>query len=278
MIKRIVRQLLILALVGGPVFAQSKPKFEVASIRPGCTRTAGGYVQSAPGRLTLNCVSLGSLIQGAYGAGDLIASGGIRFRMNLPIEGGPGWINDWYDIAAKAEGDASDEAMSGPMLQSLLEDRFRLKIHRETREVAGFALIAAKGGPKLQPSRPGGCKTYGAGVERQPGEHFCDRVWLSGMGSSLQVNFLGAPVESLARDLSYRLNRPVLDKTGLSGLFDFHLDFEPDQDTPTLHSAPAHEGTNIFTAIQEQLGLKLESRKVPGEILVIDSVERPSGN
>jgi uncharacterized protein (TIGR03435 family) len=251
----------------------SRPKFEVASIRSGCTR--GG--DSSPGRLTLNCISVKGLISRAY---DLYASGPLVLHIFSPVEGGPDWINsEQYDINAKAEGNANSDLMNGPMLQTLLEDRFKLKIHRETREVPGFALTGAKGGPKLEPFVEGTCVPYVTDSTLPPGKHFCDRAWLTG-ASSVTMNFVGASMTTLAQDLSYRVGRPVVDRTGVAGLHDFRLDFAPDESTPTLHPIANSDasGTSIFTALQEQLRLRLESAKGVGEFLVIDHIERPTEN
>lgn len=260
--------------------APPKPKFEVASIRKGCD-PRDPLQSSSPGRLTLNCMSVKSLIQRAYDYGDSYDSGVPQLQMWTPIEGGPSWIDYssklQFQIAATAADGASASVMNGPMLQSLLEDRFRLKIHRETRQVPVFALVVTKGGPKLQTSKSGDCVPYSPDVKRKSGEHFCDRVWLSGGLTGTTMSFRGASPTTFARDLSYRLSRPVIDKTGLTGTFNIDLEFQPDEDTPTLHSSPISlGGTNIFTAVQEQLGLKLESTKGPGEFLVIDSVEMPA--
>ncbi len=263
-----------------PAPAAPKPRFEVASIRKGCD-PRDPLQSSSPGRLTLNCMSVKSLVQRAYDYGDSYDNGVPQLQMWTPIEGAPSWIdyssNLQFQIAAKSADGASASVMNGPMLQSLLEDRFKLKIHRETRQVPVFALVVIKGGPKLQPSEPGDCVPYSPDVKRKSGEHFCDRVWLSGGLSGTKMSFRGASLATLGRDLSYRLNRPVIDKTGLTGTFNVNLEFRPDEDTPTLHSSPISlGGTNIFTAVQEQLGLKLESAKGPGEFLVIDSVEMPA--
>jgi len=256
-----------------------KPKFEVASIRRGCD-TPDNLQSSSPGRLTLNCMRVKYLIQRAYDYGDSNDGGFPQLHMWTPIEGGPSWIDsaqNEFQITATAANGASTALMNGPMLQSLLEDRFKLKIHRETRQVPVFALVLGKGGPKFQASKPGDCLPYSPGLKLKSGEYVCDRVRLSMAIAGTKMSFRGASILTLARDLSYRLNRPVIDRTGLSGTFNINLEFEPDDDTPTLHHMPISlGGTNIFTAVQEQLGLKLESTKGQGEFLVIDSVEMPT--
>ena len=272
---RIVFALAAFAGLGGTIWAQpaAAPRFEVASIRSGCTR--GG--SSSPGRLTLDCMSAKGLITRAY---DLYAHGPFVIHLFTPIEGGPDWINsEFYDINAKAEANASVDAMNGPMLQALLEERFHLKIRRETREIPGFALTVARGGPKLQPFVEGTCVPFVTDSTLPPGKHFCDRAWLTG-GSNVTIHFPGASMQTLAQDLSYRVGRPVVDKTAIEGLHDFRLEFAPDESTPTLHpsTASSDAGPSIFTALQEQLRLRLEPAKEPGEFLIIEHIERPTEN
>jgi uncharacterized protein (TIGR03435 family) len=131
------------------------PAFEVASVRP-CKdsepggRSRGSPAASSPGRLTLRCQNVMGLIDVAY---RFYANGSVNAPWSWPpIEGGPAWINsDRYEINAKAEGTPPEAMTHGPMLQALLEDRFKLKIHRETREIQAYLLTVAKNGPKLQP-------------------------------------------------------------------------------------------------------------------------------
>jgi uncharacterized protein (TIGR03435 family) len=155
-----------------------------------------------------------------------------------------------YDIKAKAEGNAGDDLW--PMVQTLLADRFQLKFHRETRELPIYALVVAKNGAKLH-----AVSAAGLGV---------------GMGKG-RFNGRGADMPTLASVLSNELGRLVFDRTGLSGFYDFTLTFEPD-DTRAADTA----GPSLFTALQEQLGLRLEPQKGPVETLVIDHAEKPSAN
>lgn len=277
-----------MALVAPFAVAQStkapSAKFEVASIRP-CKydpsqRSGGG--NSAPGRLNIHCTPVKSLIGQAY----LLFEDG-RFRVGLPppIEGGPAWLDsEGYEINARAEGAVALEMMSGPMLQRLLEDRFKLKVHREAREVPVYTLTVAKGGPKLRPFIAGSCTPvdhekfppfYALPTAEQAAKN-CQATARRD-GTSLKVEAQGMSLDEFAKlflDTTV-LDRPVIDKTGISGRFDFHLEYTPDRFvTPDQPGG----GPSIFTAMQEQLGLKLEPAKGPGEFLVIDSVERPSEN
>ena len=228
----------------------------------------------------------------------LIGLGYVQFeggQMNLashptPIEGGPPWIkSDEFTISAKAEGTPRIEVMSGPMLQTILEDRFKLKIHRASRDIPVYALTVAKGGPKLQP--PKDCIPIDLAAPRPaapPGQlpRLCGMGHIGApKGSNLVEEFYGVTLAQFSRSLS--LDRPVIDKTGISGRFDIHLEFALDDTTrevlppnnpANLYPEDPTGGTSIFSAVQEQLGLKLEATKGPGEYLVIDSVERPSEN
>ncbi len=265
--------------------AAANPKFEVASIRPcenageGARGTGTDPGNWSPGRLILNCQSVAGLINAAY---VIFADGSRAVTLRpVPLEGGPRWIHsERYTINAEAEGNAkaegnpSQEMLKGPMLQALLEDRFKLKLHRETREIPIYALTVAKGGPKLKPFKEGTCtprdwdqglslpalapgeKPYCAGSGKTP-----HRVGAFRTGpNSATVDVLAISVGAFSKFLP--LDRPVLDKTGIAGLFDFLLEFAPDESTPAFGPATPSDdpagGPSIFTAVQEQLGLKLE--------------------
>jgi uncharacterized protein (TIGR03435 family) len=276
------------------------PKFEVASIKP-CsaessspggagTKSAGRGGGSSPGRLVLHCQTVRSMVQQAYGFyanGRRLPVLPPNFRSE-PISGEPGWVDsERYEINAKAEGSPRMEMMNGPMLQALLEDRFKLRVHRETREVPVYTLTVAKGGIKLQRVEEGGCVPLDMDKVQavlQPGEarpNFCGAGGVGRKGANRTVETRGNSVENFARMLGSVLDRPVIDKTGLTGMFNFRLEFAPDQSTPRFPMPGAGEpagGGSIFTAVQEQLGLKLEAGKGPGEFLVIDRAERPTEN
>ena len=235
--------------------------------------------------------------------GRLIATASVRVLMQnayamqpFQIAGGPDWINsERYEIEAKADGNAN-RAQMFLMLQSLLEERFHLKIHRETKELPVFALVAAKSGLKLPAPQEGSCVSpaadaspdwYGGRVAPpQPGPAPLARcgeakVVLEPTGARIQGGKVGTA--ELARILSMALGRPVIDTTGFTGLFDAQLDFTADETTAALPPPPPgtqHEFTNpsILVALQEQLGLRLESTKGPVDVIVVDQVERPSAN
>jgi uncharacterized protein (TIGR03435 family) len=176
--------------------------------------------------------------------------------------GGPDWIGTLrFDIEAKT---ADGVQLHGPeenlsLIRSLLQNRFQLKVHRETREGAVFNLVIGKNGSKLPPAVDSGAPRSG-GVRGGP-----DTVEMTGTANS---------IEDLIARLAPQVGRPVIDKTNLTGKFDFKMTFNP----RPLVSATQSAAPDIFTALQEQLGLKLESAKGPVEMLVIDSVQRPSEN
>jgi uncharacterized protein (TIGR03435 family) len=283
------------------VRAQSgaRPHFEVASIRPceppvgrGGPKSANGGPGRAgiptPGRVNV-CTSVRALINQAYfmfaeGHSGALASGQLSF---FQIEGGPSWINSTqYQINATAEDDhASVATMRGPMMQTLLEDRFKLKVHYKSREVPAYALVVAKGGPKMKPFKEGSCvPAYSLPPAAPLPPDPCPPLVREGKGPNRTGSWPGMSLDEFSSQyLSTILDRPVIDKTGIAGRFDLVLEYAPDDATPGPNRADAGPdnptgGTSIFTALQEQLGLKLEPAKGSREFLIIDHVERPSEN
>jgi uncharacterized protein (TIGR03435 family) len=174
------------------------------------------------------------------------------------IEGGPGWVDsDNYDIAARADTplEMTREELR-PCLQALLAERFRLKTHRITKQGSVYSLAIAKNGPKLKEHVGGGA----------PG------ISLSSDSGKAVIEGAKATMARLAEYLSGQAGRPVVDNTGVKGDYDFRVEWDPRDETVGT------SGPSIFSALQEQLGLKLEGAKGPVEIVVIDSVERPSAN
>lgn len=263
------------------------PRFEVASIKP-CQRGVTREGDSSPGSLRSGCAFLADddstgHIQRAYVR---FAGGHSNPVRVLQIEGGPKWIHsEEFEIDAKAEGHPSLEMMEGPMMQALLEDRFKLKIHRETRQGPVYELTLAKGASKLKPFQEGSCVLLPSGppfTPLQPGQAYCQVV--VSPGGSIDVE--GSGLMDLSGLLSLILDRPVIDKTGVAGKFDIHLRFsrdglaaEQNGTTPDERVAAVDPGgPTVFTALQEQLGLKLVPAKGPIDVLVIDHVERPGEN
>ena len=244
-----------------------KPQFEVATVKPNKSGESGASIGPRPG--------------GRLNGTNQTARNLIRNAFNLqPYQmiGGPDWMDsDRFDIVAKAA-DADLDAkgmLPGPQqymlrLQSLLEDRFKMVTHWETRELPVYALVVATEG-KLGPAlkvHAGDCDR--ARIGGSPPTSKCGtRTNVTPTGG--QVSGVGISMQTFARNLAGAAGRNVIDKTGLDGGFDFELTFIPDQTADT-------SGPSLFTAIQEQLGLKLDSQRAPVEVLVIDRLERPTAD
>jgi uncharacterized protein (TIGR03435 family) len=290
-----------------PATGTRPPAFEVASVKPvdnrevllqrglACGFPSGRFIGFGPLRWLIAC---------AYGIPPV--------RDHQEIVNGPNWLdNDLYDIAAKLGADDVPRAGSlnqqqieeylrrgRLMLQTLLADRFKLAVHREIKEVPMYALVIARRdgrlGPRLRPTA-GDCAAWIAGGRRgaPPGWQAgqppaasdlpCNRQMVNG----LAIRGSAMTSSRLADMLTPRVERPVQDRTGLAGNFDLDLQWRPEQGAPGLPEAPPNPAvgaladnlpTSIFTALQEQLGLKLESTRGPVDVLVIDHVEQPSPN
>jgi bla regulator protein blaR1 len=283
----------------GQSMAATAPKFEVASIRPdadcadagtrgsGGAKGKGGSPDWSPGTLNLECLTVDRLIQMAYGT---FANGQRRPPGRaVPIEGGPAWINSIrYTIHAKAEEPQGEVTMKGPMLQALLEDRFKLKIGYETKQVPVYALTVAKGGPKnLKVAQEGNCFTVDADHPRrpppepgEPGPRECGMFYASSKSEGADV--LATTLETLSRQFSAILDRDVIDKTGIAGVFDLRLEMSSPKPAPDANGGPGKlDPDAMLDLLQEavqKLGLNLEPAKAPQESLVIDHVEKPSEN
>jgi uncharacterized protein (TIGR03435 family) len=273
--------LLVLAAYGALAQSAPAPRFEVASIKLDTEAPPRHSVRTLPGGLHTENATLRMLMQNAYGL------------QAFQIVGGPGWIeSEGYNIEAKSAANVSRSQVF-LMLQSLLEDRFRLKVHRETKELPAYALTAAKGGLKLPIPKEGSCVSADASSPNWTGGRIpppgagptplapCGsvRVMLQQSGAHLQGGKVAMP--EWIRMLSMTLGSPVIDKTGFTELFDVRLVFLPDETTPGLPApptAPDDASPNILIALQQQLGLKLEATKGPVEVLIIDRVERPTEN
>ena len=235
--------------------APARREFEVASIRPNNSgppkNNINPFVFIPGGRFTATNVTLVDVIVPAYQT------------RRIQMQGGPAWIDsDRFDIAAKADMDQGRvEGEQWPlMLQALLEDRFKLAVHKETKETQVYALAAGKTPPKLQPSKEGEQTKF------TPGERG-------------QMKFQKMPIVGLVNTLANILHTPVVDQTGITGFFDFTLD--PMQFmTPPSPDNPVRPDFSelVLTAVQEQLGFKFEKKKAPLEFTIIDHAEKPSEN
>jgi uncharacterized protein (TIGR03435 family) len=249
----------------GCLLAQSPTPlvFEAASVKPSPSGTRFFSMNRLlGGRLRASGATLGDLLMQAYGL------------ESFQVTGGPEWLNSArYDVSATTTADAVTENQRRQMIQSLLTDRFKVVLHRETKELPIYALTLTKGGSKLMRADAGTCPDPPVLTNPCGGFRISNRSLMAGKKVT---------VAQLAGELSFLLGRSVVDQTGLAGIFDIHLEWTPDPNLgrPVNDSEPppSGDGPTIFTAIQEQLGLKLESRKGPTEILVIDHAEKPSPN
>jgi uncharacterized protein (TIGR03435 family) len=260
--------------------APALPKFEyeVASIKPDVSDHTSSSTSNPPDGYVATNTTVATLIQSAYGI------------LNFQLVGGPDWINsERYVVDAKMDAETADAVHKlkpedrmlarQQMLRALLVDRVKLTTHSETRDLPVYFLVIAKNGSKLQQAKPG--DTYADGF-KGPGSPMGQGVSSSTNRFSTSIKAQGMPIASLLPLLGRPLARPVLDKTGLTGNFDFTLKFAIARPAPdeTLNGGPVPDSDLPFLleAIQQQLGLKLEPGKGPVEVIVIDHIERPSGN
>jgi uncharacterized protein (TIGR03435 family) len=286
-------------------FQGGQPRFEVGSVKPGPPDGIGSMnggplpvgpfnqTNHDPGRITWTNVRLGRVIQVAF---------------DFPIDriSGPDWLFDDVVTIVATVPVGTSVGDFRLMVQSLLAERFKLTVHRETKQVSGYALEVAKNGPKLKESRQdpvkeskGAAKSEGKRDERCRG---CNNIVIqdesgfpaprpgnpmflpgAGFSATIAVNgrnrasVLNGSAKAIADYLGNAVGSPVEDRTGLTGIYDVHLEFVPD--SPNTTAAAAEPGTNIFDAVPSQLGLKLTPKKVPVETLVIDHVEKvPTDN
>jgi uncharacterized protein (TIGR03435 family) len=283
------------AVMGTPSHAQTptaaSPTFDVVTIKPGRHVTKNGFM-SSPGRFTAMDATLKNLIQDAYGLRN------SPYGIDGQITGGPGWVNSaTFDVEAKAEEPvpAKWEKIPGGqrnelMLQALLADRFKLKVHHETKELLVYALTVAKNGPKLTPSvapatpaaESAPTYAFGARLPTPQADHWrgiraVGARPMYGGSIAARRETTSMFTEFFLQDQPEIGGRMVIDRTGLTGEYDFTLQWTPEQ-MPNGAPPPDPSWPSLFTALQEQLGLKLESTNGPVDTIVIDSVEMPSEN
>jgi bla regulator protein BlaR1 len=234
------------------VFAQApKPLFEAASIKLSDSSRLGYSWNTNPGRLTVQNMSLKNLIMVAWDV------------KSYQIAGGPKWLDaDRFDIAAKMEESEAKaprgkeaEARIRIALQALVADRFQLRTHADSKPMSAYSLVVAKNGFKLKPVGKvrGSSNSWGRG----------------------QLTAKESSVAEFASALSSQMDRPVVGHTGIDGLYDFTLTWSPGDDPDAVDSSA---GASLFTVIQETLGLKLEGKKAPVPVIVVDSAEKPDAN
>jgi uncharacterized protein (TIGR03435 family) len=241
-----MKTLLLLSIVALTASAQT-PAFEVASIKP--NRSLGGMssIHLSKGRVSMENVSLRKVMLNAYGIPD---------DREYTIDGSGSLTTERFDINATFPGDTPLPQVR-QMMQTLLAERFKLVLHRETRQLPMYSLVIAKNGLKIHPAEDGQGRTSSG-----PGRLEATKITM----------------QRLADLLAHSVGLPVIDSTGVKGVFDFTLQWSPDE-APKIVAADGNEaagvaGPSIFTALQEQLGLKLMSEKRPVEILVVDHIEK----
>jgi uncharacterized protein (TIGR03435 family) len=233
------------ALVHAQARPDAAPTFEVASVRP--NPSGGNRIEVTPGRLTVSSATLGACIKWAYDVQDVQISGA-----NSQVSG---LLNsERYDIEAKSTEPVPDGQMK-LMLRSLLAERFEMTFHKETKEMGGFALVVDKNGPKFHPSQSDGPSRL--------------------QGSKSIRRWTATTMPELAAAVGEAMEAPVVDETGRSAKYDFSVDLTPYMpvggERPDIPSI-------VVTAIREELGLKLEPRKAPVTVMVVDRLEKPSSN
>jgi uncharacterized protein (TIGR03435 family) len=308
-------QPILIAQAQTPAAPKPKPKFDSATVKPcspadgvGHTGRGGGPAGRGmghePGYFWVNCLSVRELIDiAAAQFAEPLANDSTTPMALGRIRGGPDWAeSDYFSIDAETNNpvvanqpapgpgagrDPGMVIMAGPMLQSLLEDRFHLQSHREVEQVPMYALTVAPGGVKLKAMEEGGCAPFEGGpFTWAPGKKPPCR-WTGWVlhGANQTVEGGGVPFSRLAETLGdLIMDRHVVDQTGVSEIFNIHLEYTPDEHTPLRYPGPPREivdpseaapAPTIFNAIEQQLGLKLESIEGPHGYIVIDHVERP---
>ncbi len=253
--------------------------FEVASIKRNVSGDVNASIRLEPGgQVVVTNNSLYNLIRNAWGT--------QRYEM-VPGANVPSWIDtDRWDILAKIPAGTPPKLEQMPLrLRSLLEDRFKVVARQETREMPIYALVLARSDGRLGPQmKPSGDECAAAARAREAGvtapplppDGFC-----GSRGGNGNVSIRGVPIANFVRNLGAATGRIVVDKTGLTGAFDLDLQWTPDPGA-TVPQPPEKgaqvDGTSLFAALQEQLGLRLEPQRANVQVLVIDSAERPIEN
>jgi len=263
----------------------SRPKFEVASIKECKKGDARPPSTNSPGRLSLSCWPLQRLIQEAY---LMYGSGKVDplnpFFPSEPLDGAPDWIRSTaYAIDAKPDAPQTPAMMRGPMMQTLLEDRFRLKTHHEMREIPLYLMTVAKGGPKLQPAKEDGCVHLDpSDLNQTPppqSAKICAYTIVSRQGPTTLIDLYGVTLDVFAK-LQHPGDRSVINQTGLTGTYDIHLELPPNEPAAASVSGAATDppGASALAATSRQLGLQFTPGRGSVRYFVIDHIERPSGN
>jgi uncharacterized protein (TIGR03435 family) len=255
-----MQRIAIAALLANAIYGQTaRPSFEVASVK---VNTTNGPVDSVPqrsgDRVTMHNAQVEMMVNYAF---HITAVQQVEWKVNVVSES---WR--WCDLEAIVPASTSEDDLR-LMFQSLLEDRFRLKVHYETRDLPTYSLVIARNGSKLKAADPESkIGTEGRFIGG-------GRGGIAGFNDGLHLMGKGVTMQQLANALGGFLRAPVKDGTGLTGTFDYNVAFARDDNSTELSSLPS-----LTTAIQQELGLKLEAGRGPVEVLVIDHVEKPSAN
>lgn len=263
-------------------------------VRGAYAQVGGAAVEASPQQLAFDVVSIkqhapkasnDEFIGVEFAADGINVSGGMPLHTfllntfgvtNERLRGEPSWVTEGYDFIAKVSPEdvpkyrLLKQQEKWSMLLPVIEERCALRFHHETKALTTYTLVVAKGGPKLQPSKPESTRDTGYHVDSR-------RTILTGNKAS---------IKELARMISLQIGSPVVEKTGLTGDYDFSLSFAPDGDLQAGNvasggnSARSTEsvGPSVFAAVQEQLGLKLVAQKEAVDVIVIDHLERPTRN
>jgi uncharacterized protein (TIGR03435 family) len=277
--------------LGGKLILATALSFAVATSQPRRSFERISINTSAPGSRSFSLSGLPNLTVKNASLRDLIR---VAYQVrDFQISGGPDWIDSaHYDIDANAKDKPNPKEWLTSMtslLQSLLEDRFKLKLHRETRELPVYVLTVAKGGPKFQQSKEKSCTTFNwirnSPPPGQIASIHCGAAELTNAQLNRTLDAVGISMTGATPDapgltwfLSRELDRIVIDKTGLTGLFDFYLEWNRAATLNKAATSADPDNPSLFTALPDQLGLKLTPEKGPVEILVIDHAEKPSEN
>ena len=305
-IRRGLAATLALSVLCGVAVAQQRadvpvPRFDVVSVKP-CDPdadpgTGRGGGPPSPDGLYIPCMTVRGLIGLAFFSGQ-------SPRGDNRLAGGPDWISSArYTIEAVAPGVPLNATPRASMLQRILTERFSLRIRREPRAVSAYALMVARGGSLLEPLRDGDCVQEQSPQPPRPRKPTCDllkraateapvtlsrllersqQAWIERRGNDRIYNAFPVTMDVFATFLDSILDRPVGNGTMLQGLFDVRLEFSPEGTIPPVDravlSADPPRAASIFTALQEQLGLRLEPGKATAEVIVIESLGRPAPN
>jgi uncharacterized protein (TIGR03435 family) len=288
--KRVFAFLLPFALGASVAAQQPAPAFDAASIKPDTSGGQRGTIAMLRGRYTASNVTLRELILNAYDLDD------------FQLSGGPAWIaSDRFDIVATIPADATTVQ---PLLRTLLADRFKLTTHTEQRDGPAYALVVSRKdgalGPQIHPAKADcapsdtssttveekaakGKTKEAAGTATAPRRAGGDKPACAFVAAPGKISATGMTMAMLAGSLAESLKRPVADRTNADGAFELRLTWTPDQ-APTATGKNAKpqkvdpNGPSLFSALQEQLGLKLDATRAPSPVLVIDRAEHPSAN